>query len=300
MATDKTTASATGASAQADSAKTVYIYDLAPDQLACTEPEAGAGTGAEAEAGAGTEAEAEAGAGTEAEAEGDAGTEAEADAGDEGTAERPAAGSQRTALKWTSGRLSAHSLISSLLVIALAAVSTIMVLLWRHNSDLSADKAQRQALQQNAGKVAATFFNWDYQHMQQSFAAKYALLTSSAANAIKPTEAALTSYFTTNKTASTARLSGIYPGVIRGDDATVLAVVDTRVTTSASIQTNTGATLLINMKRVKHIWLADNITLVSSGRQSYTDPAGKPISPPSTGGLPGAGASPSPSPSPGH
>jgi hypothetical protein len=193
---------------------------------------------------------------------------------------RPTEGRQRSAT-WRPATV--------ILILTLAAVSTFAIVQWRHVHALSAEKAERRALEQGSGRVASTFFNWDYQHMQASFDAKYALLTKSAADTIRPTASTLTTYFTSNKAMSTAHVNGIYPGEINGDAAAVVVAVDTRVTTSASIQTNTGATLLLSMKRVGGRWLANNIALTSPGQESYTDPKGKPITAPSSAGaLPGA------------
>lgn len=186
--------------------------------------------------------------------------------------------------------------VTVMLILALAAVSTFTVWQWRRAHDLSAETAQRRVLEQSSAKVATTFFNWDYQHMQASFTAKYALLTKSAADAIRPTAPTLTAYFTTNKASSTARIDGIYPGEIKGEGASVVVAVDTRVTTSSSIQTNTGATLLLSMRRVSGRWLANNIALTGTGQESYTDPQGKPITAPSSSAAPSARPSASPTP----
>jgi hypothetical protein len=171
--------------------------------------------------------------------------------------------------------------------VALVALSVLFAIVWRQNADLSDDVRQRRSLNSSAGKVASTFFNWDYQHMDQSFAAKYPLLTKAAGDAIRPTAATLTSYFTTNKVSSAATISGIYPGDIKGDGANVMVIINTKVTTAKSVQSNTGATVAISMKRVSGRWLAGNITLLSSGVESTTDQNGKPLT--NTGGstLPG-------------
>ncbi|MGI8329370.1 hypothetical protein ACRYCC_05350 [Actinomadura scrupuli] len=161
--------------------------------------------------------------------------------------------------------------------VALVVLSVLLVIVWRQNADLSDDARQRRDLNSSAGKVASTFFNWDYQHMDQSFAAKYPLLTKAAADAIRPTAATLTSYFTVNKVSSAATIGGIYPGEIKGDDANVMVIINTKVTTSKSVQSNTGATVAISMKRVSGKWLAGNITLLSSGVESTTDQNGKPL-----------------------
>jgi hypothetical protein len=210
----------------------------------------------------------------------------------EPAAEEPPTEKQRLPL-----RLPRVRPVTVVLILALAAVSTFAIGQWRHAHDLSAQTAQRRAVEQSAGKVASTFFNWDYQHMQVSFTAKYALLTKSAADAIRPTAPTLTAYFTTNKAMSTVQINGIYPGEIKGEDAAVVVAVDTRVTTAASIQTNIGATLLISMKRVSGSWLANNISLTGTGKETYTDPQGKPItSPPTAGTRPSARPTVSPAP----
>jgi signal transduction histidine kinase len=92
--------------------------------------------------------------------------------------------------------------VTVVLILALAAVSTFAIAQWRQAHDLSAARVQRKLLEQSSAKVASTFFNWDYQHMQASFTAKYALLTKSAADAIRPTAPTLTAYFTNNKAMS--------------------------------------------------------------------------------------------------
>ncbi|MDX6741482.1 hypothetical protein [Actinocorallia sp. A-T 12471] len=166
---------------------------------------------------------------------------------------------------------------TAVLVVALAAVS---VLQWQQNGTLTAAEEDRRALEETSGKVASTFFNWDHAHMDESFQAKYALLTKEAGDAIRPTAETLTTYFTANKVSSLATIQGVYPGRIKDSAANVVVVIDTKVTTSASIQSNTGATLAISMKKVGGRWLAGNITLLSGGVEAYTDPSGKPIAPP--------------------
>jgi len=152
--------------------------------------------------------------------------------------------------------------------VALVALS-VLVIVWRQNVRMSESARQRQVLTSSAGKVASTFFNWDYQHMNQSFAAKYPLLTKSAADAIRPTAATLTSYFTANKVSSAARITGVYPGEIKAGAATVMVIINTKVTTTKTVP--------ISMKHVSGRWLAGNITLLSSGLESTTDQNGKPL-----------------------
>lgn len=164
------------------------------------------------------------------------------------------------------------------LVLALVAVSALLVIVWRQKGDLSEDARQRKSLVSSAEKVADVFFNWDYGHMKQSFDAKYPLLTKKAADSIRPTAATLTSYFTQNKVSSKATISGAYPGDIKDGAANVLVVINTKVTTNKTVQSNTGATVGLSMKRVSGKWLAGNITLLSQGAQSATDENGKPIS----------------------
>ncbi|GAA3204216.1 hypothetical protein [Actinocorallia longicatena] len=168
----------------------------------------------------------------------------------------------------------ALGLIPSILLVA---VSVACALLWRHDARLSDAAQQRQELSDSAGKVAGVFFNWDYQHMDQSFAAKYPLLTDAAADAIRPTAATLTTYFTDKKVSSTASITGVYPGTIKGSDANVMVIINTRVTTDKTVQANTGATVVLSMKRIKGRWLAGNITLLSSGVEATTDKNGKPV-----------------------
>ncbi|MFD0689512.1 hypothetical protein [Actinomadura fibrosa] len=157
------------------------------------------------------------------------------------------------------------------------ALAVLLALVWRENGSLSDEADQRRELSGAAGRVAATFFNWDHQHMDQSFAAKYRLLTPAAADAIKPTAGTLTEYFRTNKVSSKAVVNGVYPGEAKRGGATVVVVINTKVTTATTIQSNTGATLALNMKRVGGRWLAENITLLASGVESTTDQNGKPL-----------------------
>jgi heme/copper-type cytochrome/quinol oxidase subunit 2 len=162
--------------------------------------------------------------------------------------------------------------------IALVAVSVVLYMVWQDKNGLADEQQKRQELATAAKKVANTFFNWDYQHMQQSFAAKYPLLTKKAADAIRPTAGTLTSYFTENKASSKASISGVYAGEIKGRNANVMVVINTRVVTSKTIQSNNGATVALSMTLEKGRWLAGNITLLSSGAHSATDEKGKPLS----------------------
>ncbi|MFB4297598.1 hypothetical protein [Actinomadura sp. NTSP31] len=173
-------------------------------------------------------------------------------------------------------------------LVALVAVTVLLYTVWQGKDDLAKDAQQRHSLAGSAGKVASVFFNWDYQHMSQSFAAKYPLLTKAAADAIRPTAATLTSYFTTNKVSSKAAITGIYPGEVKNRAANVMVVINTRVTTAKTVQSNTGATVALSMKLVSGKWLAGNITLLSQGVESATDENGKPLSGGTGSGLPGA------------
>jgi hypothetical protein len=162
--------------------------------------------------------------------------------------------------------------------VALVAVSVVLYLVWQDRSGLAEERQRREDLASAARKVASTFFNWDHQHMQQSFEAKYPLLTKKAADAIRPTAGTLTSYFTTNKASSKASISGVYAGEIKGRNANVMVVINTRVVTSKTIQSNNGATVALSMTLDSGRWLAGNITLLSPGAQSATDEKGKPLS----------------------
>jgi len=164
--------------------------------------------------------------------------------------------------------------------VALVALGIVLVVIWRQNARMSDSARQRHEVTSSAGKVASTFFNWDYQHMDQSFAAKYPLLTKAAADAIRPTAATLTSYFATNKVSSEAQINGVYPGEIKAGAATVMVIINTKVTTAKTVQSNTGATVAISLKHVSGKWLAGNITLLSSGVESTTDQNGKPLANP--------------------
>ncbi|WP_433249963.1 hypothetical protein [Actinomadura nitritigenes] len=181
--------------------------------------------------------------------------------------------------------------------VALVAVTALLCVVWQQKGDLSADARQQRDLAASARKVADVFFNWDYQHMAQSFAAKYPLLTKAAADAIRPTADTLTSYFTTNKVSSRAAVTGVYPGAVKHGAANVMVVINTKVTTGKTVQANSGATVALSMKLVSGKWLAGNITLLSQGVESATDENGKPITG-GTGssGLPGAVPSARPSP----
>ncbi|MER6816236.1 hypothetical protein ABT299_43825 [Spirillospora sp. NPDC000708] len=176
--------------------------------------------------------------------------------------------------------------------VALVAVTALLCVVWQQKGDLSADARRQRALAASARKVADVFFNWDYQHMAQSFAAKYPLLTKAAADAIRPTADTLTSYFTTNKVSSRATVTGVYPGAVKRGAANVMVVINTKVTTGKTVQANSGATVALSMKLVSGKWLAGNITLLSQGVESATDENGKPLSG-GTGssGLPGAAPS---------
>lgn len=173
--------------------------------------------------------------------------------------------------------------------VALVAVTALLCVVWQQKGDLSADARRQRDLAASARKVADVFFNWDYQHMAQSFAAKYPLLTKAAADAIRPTADTLTSYFTTNKVSSRATVTGVYPGAVKHGAANVVVVINTKVTTGKTVQANSGATVALSMKLVSGKWLAGNITLLSQGVESATDENGKPV-PGGTGssGLPGA------------
>lgn len=173
--------------------------------------------------------------------------------------------------------------------LALVAVSVLLSVVWQQKGELSADARRQRDLAAGARKVADVFFNWDYQHMAQSFAAKYPLLTKAAADAIRPTADTLTSYFTTNKVSSRATVTGVYPGAVEHGAANVMVVINTKVTTGKTVQANSGATVALSMKLVSGKWLAGNITLLSQGVESATDENGKPLSG-GTGssGLPGA------------
>jgi hypothetical protein len=163
-------------------------------------------------------------------------------------------------------------------VLALVAVTALLCVVWQQKDDLSADARRQRDLAAGARKVADVFFNWDYQHMAQSFAAKYPLLTKAAADAIRPTADTLTSYFTTNKVSSRATVTGVYPGAVRHGAANVMVVINTRVTTGKTVQANSGATVALSMRLVSGKWLAGNITLLSQGVESATDENGRPVS----------------------
>lgn len=162
--------------------------------------------------------------------------------------------------------------------LALVAVSVLLCVVWQQKGDLSADARRQRDLAASARRVADVFFNWDYQHMAQSFAAKYPLLTKAAADAIRPTADTLTSYFTTNKVSSRATVTGVYPGAVKHGAANVMVVINTRVTTGKTVRANSGATVALSMKLVSGKWLAGNITLLSQGVESATDENGKPLS----------------------
>ncbi|MDL4816424.1 hypothetical protein [Actinomadura opuntiae] len=169
-------------------------------------------------------------------------------------------------------------LLTVVTAIALVAVSALLYVVWQQKEDMSADARRQRDLAASARKVADVFFNWDYQHMSQSFAAKYPLLTKAAADAIRPTADTLTSYFTTNKVSSRATVTGVYPGAVKRGAANVMVVINTRVTTGKTVQANSGATVALSMKLVSGKWLAGNITLLSQGVESATDENGKPVS----------------------
>ncbi|WP_026401588.1 hypothetical protein [Actinomadura rifamycini] len=160
---------------------------------------------------------------------------------------------------------------------ALVAVSAALGVVWQDKSELAREAELRRDLASAAGKVADTFFNWDHRRMDESFAAKYPLLTEKAADAIRPTAASLTSYFTKNKVSSEARIHGIYPGEIEDGAANVLVVINTKVTTAETVQSNNGATVALSMEHASGRWLAGNITLLSPGAESVTDENGEPL-----------------------
>ncbi|MBE1536682.1 hypothetical protein [Actinomadura algeriensis] len=195
---------------------------------------------------------------------------------------------------------------------ALVAVTAGLAVVWQDKNDLAGEADTRRELVGAASKVAGTFFNWDYRRMDESFKAKYPLLTEKAADTIRPTAETLTAYFTKNKVSSRAHINDIYPGEIKDGAANVLVVINTKVTTVESVQSNTGATLALSMEHTAGKWLAGNITLLSPGAESVTDENGKPLSGsdgedaegadgsggagssgsglPGAGGLPGTGA----------
>ncbi|OLT16579.1 hypothetical protein BJF79_18360 [Actinomadura sp. CNU-125] len=203
--------------------------------------------------------------------------------------------------------------------VALVAVTAGLAVVWQDRNDLAGEADTRRELVGAASKVAGTFFNWDYRRMDESFKAKYPLLTEKAADSIRPTAETLTTYFTKNKVSSQAHINDIYPGEIKDGAANVLVVINTKVTTVESVQSNTGATVALSMERTAGRWLAGNITLLSPGAESVTDENGKPLSGadgedaegsegakgsggsglPGAGGLPGTAALPSP-PAPGR
>jgi hypothetical protein len=75
-----------------------------------------------------------------------------------------------------------------------------------------------------------------------------------------------------------------------------MVIINTKVTTAKSVQSNTGATVAISMKRVSGRWLANNITLLGSGVESNTDQNGKPKAGNSSPLLPGTSPSAQPTP----
>lgn len=174
--------------------------------------------------------------------------------------------------------------------VALIAVGAVLTFVWLEKNDLAGAQERRSALVGAAGKVASTFFNWDYKHMDESFAAKYPLLTEKAADAIRPTADTLTTYFTKNKVSSRADISGVYPGEIDDGAANVLVVINTNVTTAKSVQSNTGATVALSMEYVSGEWLAANITLLSPGAEKVTDENGKPLTGSGGPGAEGSGS----------
>jgi hypothetical protein len=205
----------------------------------------------------------------------DAGTDTEETPEKDG--EQKEAEKAKPSRRWSVAR---RRFLRSVPFMALAGLITVSVLLsivWQQKNDLSHGARQQRDLGDSASRVADTFFNWDYQHMEQSFNAKYPLLTKAAADTIRPTAATLTGYFTANKISSKADITGIYPGGIKGGKANVMVVMNTKVTTSKTIQSNTGATLALGMTRVSGKWLAANISLLAPGAESVTDQNGKPL-----------------------
>ncbi|MFV2179743.1 hypothetical protein ACFHW2_42930 [Actinomadura sp. LOL_016] len=208
---------------------------------------------------------------------GEDGGEDEAGAEDDGDAEAARRRASTTASR--GGRPGPRSRLALRIVpvAALVAVSAALGVVWQDKSDLASDAEVRRDLVGAAGKVAGTFFNWDHRHMDESFSAKYPLLTKKAADAIRPTAPTLTDYFSKNKVSSEARISGIYPGEVKDGAANVLVVINTKVTTAETVQSNNGATVALSMERASGRWLAGNITLLSPGAEAVTDENGKPL-----------------------
>ncbi|MGI8332953.1 hypothetical protein ACRYCC_23625 [Actinomadura scrupuli] len=213
------------------------------------------------------------GAGTEPDAEAEDSADPEAgDAEDGGKRAGPVAGDR------AARRIRVLAVLSVVLATALAAVSTFAFVQWREYGSGSSPQAVRQKVAERAGVIVSTLFTYDYHDAKGYLEKQAAVMTKSAAAAVKPNWATLTTLFETGKYVSTAQIEQVYVGDVSGDKASVIVVVNNKLVTSRGIQNSVGATLQFSLAKENGVWLASAVPkLESTGVQTNTDLQGKPL-----------------------
>jgi hypothetical protein len=170
------------------------------------------------------------------------------------------------------------SILSVVLATALAAVSTFAFVQWREYGSGSSSQAVRQKVAERAGLIVSTLFTYDYHDAKGYLEKQAAVMTKSAAAAVKPNWATLTTLFETGKYVSTAQIEQVYVGDVSGSKASVIVVVNNKLVTSRGIQNSVGATLQFSLAKENGVWLASAVPkLESTGVQTNTDLQGKPL-----------------------
>jgi hypothetical protein len=186
-------------------------------------------------------------------------------------------------------RIRVLTILSVALATALAAVSTFAFMQWREYGSGSSPQVARQKVAERAGEIVGTLFTYDYHDAKGYLQKQAAVMTKSAAAAVRPNWATLTTLFETGKYVSTAQIEQVYVGDISGNKASVIVVVNNKLITSQGIQNSVGATLQFGLAKENGVWLANAVPkLESTGVQTNTDLQGKPLQP----------ASPTPAPTP--
>ncbi|MEO5875343.1 MAG: hypothetical protein ABIS86_07025 [Streptosporangiaceae bacterium] len=173
------------------------------------------------------------------------------------------------------------TIVSAVLTLVLAVVGTFAVVQARGYADSRSTQEVRQKVAQRAGQIVSVLFTYDYHDAKGYLEKQAAVMTRSAAATVKPNWATLTTLFETGKYVSTAQIEQVYVGDISGNKASVIVVVNNKLTTSKGIQSSAGASLRFGLLKEDGVWLANAIPeLQSTGVQTNTDLEGKPLTAP--------------------
>jgi hypothetical protein len=169
------------------------------------------------------------------------------------------------------------------LLILLIAATTVAVLEWRHNEDLSAQANTRRDVVSVASRLAGAVLSYDAAHLDLSQQRVDALSTTTFSkfwqqNFLQPKTAEIKAL----QAVATANVRDTYVASVHGADAKAVVVADFQVKSKTGTTQVNGTYLQLALKRQNGRWKVDNLNLVIGPSQTQSPSPGQPSAPPTT------------------